>query len=90
MEVGEGRTRFFAFAGLFSSLVFALVIFCDTIGVLLVPACAKHCPTESIQFGPVEELRERAKKRVADLHSRSPRVNLRTQRIGADVRATHP
>jgi hypothetical protein len=41
MEVGEGRTRFFAFAGLFSSLVFALVIFCDTFSVLMVPACAK-------------------------------------------------
>jgi len=41
IEVGEGRTRFFAFAGLFSSLVFALVIFCDTFGVLMVPACAK-------------------------------------------------
>jgi hypothetical protein len=41
MEVGEGRTRFFAFAGIFTSLVFALVIFCDTFGVLMVPACAK-------------------------------------------------
>jgi hypothetical protein len=41
MEVGEGRTRFFAFAGMFTSLIFALVIFCDTVGVLLVPACAK-------------------------------------------------
>jgi hypothetical protein len=41
IEVGEGRTRFLAFAGMFTSLVFALVIFCDTIGVLLVPACAK-------------------------------------------------
>ena len=28
----------------------------------LVPACAKACPTASIQFGPVEELRERARK----------------------------
>ena len=28
----------------------------------LVPACAKACPTHSIQFGPIEELRERAKK----------------------------
>jgi formate dehydrogenase iron-sulfur subunit len=36
----------------------------------LVPACAKACPTESIQFGPIDELRERAEKRVADLHSR--------------------
>jgi formate dehydrogenase iron-sulfur subunit len=34
------------------------------------PACAKACPTASIQFGPVEELRERAKKRVEDLHTR--------------------
>jgi formate dehydrogenase iron-sulfur subunit len=34
----------------------------------LVPACAKACPTQSIQFGPVEELRERARKRVKELH----------------------
>jgi formate dehydrogenase iron-sulfur subunit len=34
------------------------------------PACAKACPTESIQFGDVEELRERANKRVAELHER--------------------
>jgi formate dehydrogenase iron-sulfur subunit len=34
----------------------------------LMPACAKACPTESIQFGPLDELRERAKKREADLH----------------------
>jgi formate dehydrogenase iron-sulfur subunit len=36
----------------------------------LVPACAKACPTASIQFGPIDELRERARKRVEDLHSR--------------------
>jgi formate dehydrogenase iron-sulfur subunit len=36
----------------------------------LVPACAKACPTESIQFGPLDELRERARKRVEDLHRR--------------------
>ena len=34
------------------------------------PACAKACPTASIQFGPIEELRERAKKRVEDLHTK--------------------
>jgi len=34
------------------------------------PACAKACPTASIQFGPVEELRERARQRVEDLHAR--------------------
>src|SRR5665647_2110677 len=32
------------------------------------PACAKACPTESIQFGPVEELRGRAAARVEQLH----------------------
>jgi formate dehydrogenase iron-sulfur subunit len=36
----------------------------------MVPACAKHCPTESIQFGPLSKLRERAKKRVEELHAR--------------------
>jgi formate dehydrogenase iron-sulfur subunit len=36
----------------------------------LVPACAKACPTASIQFGPIEELRERARKRVEELHGR--------------------
>jgi formate dehydrogenase iron-sulfur subunit len=33
------------------------------------PACAKACPTQSIQFGPVEELRQSAQKRLTDLHS---------------------
>jgi formate dehydrogenase iron-sulfur subunit len=36
----------------------------------LVPACAKACPTASIQFGPIEELRERARQRVEELHRR--------------------
>jgi formate dehydrogenase iron-sulfur subunit len=36
----------------------------------LVPACAKACPTASIQFGPVDELLERARKRVDELHQR--------------------
>lgn len=36
----------------------------------LVPACAKACPTESIQFGPLDELRARAAKRAADLQAR--------------------
>jgi formate dehydrogenase iron-sulfur subunit len=30
----------------------------------LVPACAKACPTESIQFGPLDELRARAAGRL--------------------------
>jgi formate dehydrogenase iron-sulfur subunit len=36
----------------------------------LVPACAKACPTESIQFGDVDELRARAKQRVETLQAR--------------------
>ena len=31
------------------------------------PACAKACPTESIQFGPLLELRKRAEQRVETL-----------------------
>jgi formate dehydrogenase iron-sulfur subunit len=34
----------------------------------LEPACAKACPTKSIQFGPLDELRERAAQRLDDLH----------------------
>jgi formate dehydrogenase iron-sulfur subunit len=36
----------------------------------LVPACAKACPTESIQFGDVDELHVRAKARVEQLQAR--------------------
>jgi formate dehydrogenase iron-sulfur subunit len=35
----------------------------------LIPACAKACPTASIQFGPLDELRDRARRRVERLHS---------------------
>jgi formate dehydrogenase iron-sulfur subunit len=41
----------------------------DRIGDGLEPACAKACPTKSIQFGDVEELRERAAKRVETLQA---------------------
>jgi formate dehydrogenase iron-sulfur subunit len=34
----------------------------------LEPACAKACPTKSIQFGPLDELLERAHGRLEDLH----------------------
>jgi formate dehydrogenase iron-sulfur subunit len=36
----------------------------------LIPACAKACPTESIQFGDLEELKQRGKNRVQDLQRR--------------------
>ena len=42
--------------------------FCyDRIGVGLEPACAKACPTDSIQFGRLDELRERAAGRLGVL-----------------------
>ena len=40
----------------------------DRLQVGMEPACAKACPTESIQFGPLDELRERAAQRVEKLH----------------------
>ncbi|HEY0736799.1 MAG TPA: 4Fe-4S dicluster domain-containing protein [Herpetosiphonaceae bacterium] len=33
----------------------------------LTPACAQACPTASIQFGPIEELRQRAQTRLTQL-----------------------
>ena len=45
-----------------------------------VPACAKACPTESIQFGDVDLLRERARKRVETLTARG----MNAQLYGAD------
>jgi formate dehydrogenase iron-sulfur subunit len=36
----------------------------------LEPACAKACPTDSIQFGPWEELVDIAERRVGELHER--------------------
>ena len=44
---------------------------CATTGLTdgLEPACAKACPTDSIQFGPLDELRERARGRVEQLHA---------------------
>jgi formate dehydrogenase iron-sulfur subunit len=36
----------------------------------LEPACAKSCPTDSIQFGPYDELVDVASRRVAELHRR--------------------
>jgi formate dehydrogenase iron-sulfur subunit len=40
----------------------------DRLGDGMEPACAKACPTDSIQFGPLDELRERARTRLDELH----------------------
>jgi len=47
----------------------------------LEPACAKACPTDSIQFGPIRELRERAQARMQQLHARG---EARAYLYGAD------
>lgn len=42
----------------------------DRLGAGMDPACAKACPTESIQFGALDELRRRADERIRQLHDR--------------------
>ncbi|HEV3225276.1 MAG TPA: 4Fe-4S dicluster domain-containing protein [Acidimicrobiales bacterium] len=41
----------------------------DRLSVGMTPACAQACPTESIQFGQLDELRDRATRRVEQLHT---------------------
>ena len=40
----------------------------DRLQAGLVPACAQACPTASIQFGPIADLKKRAAARVQQLH----------------------
>jgi formate dehydrogenase iron-sulfur subunit len=45
------------------------------------PACSKACPTDSIRFGPIRELKQQAEARVRQLHELGePRAHL----YGAD------
>ncbi|HEV8584120.1 MAG TPA: 4Fe-4S dicluster domain-containing protein [Methylomirabilota bacterium] len=37
------------------------------------PACSKACPTDSINFGPIRELKQQAQQRVDQLHARGER-----------------
>ena len=53
----------------------------DRMRVGLEPACAKACPTDSIQFGPIDELKTRAAGRVEQLHARG---ETRAHLYGAD------
>jgi formate dehydrogenase iron-sulfur subunit len=52
----------------------------DRLQVGLEPACAKACPTDSIQFGTIAELRPRAQKRADQLRSQGVAARL----YGAD------
>src|SRR5437763_10065236 len=52
----------------------------DRLKVGLEPACSKACPTDSIQFGPITELRQRAQKRVEQLRAQGTKADL----YGAD------
>ncbi|MGI8991784.1 MAG: 4Fe-4S dicluster domain-containing protein [Bryobacteraceae bacterium] len=40
----------------------------DRLGEEMTPACAKACPTESIHFGELDNLRAQARRRVETLH----------------------
>jgi formate dehydrogenase iron-sulfur subunit len=50
--------------------VFKCTLCYDRLKVGEEPACAKACPTDSIQFGELDDLRERADRRVAELHAK--------------------
>ena len=49
--------------------VFKCTMCYDRLGAGQEPACAQACPTRSIQFGVLDELREHAQARVDDLHA---------------------
>src|SRR5919198_4213008 len=58
--------------------------FCyDRLKVGLAPACAQACPTQSIRFGPVNQLRQQAQARVKQLHAQGVS---RARLYGADDR----
>ena len=53
----------------------------DRMKVDLEPACSKACPTDSIQYGSIEDLRNRATQRVQQLHQQG---ETRAYLYGAD------
>jgi formate dehydrogenase iron-sulfur subunit len=55
----------------------------------LQPACATACPTQSIQFGPLEDLRARAEQRLDELRARGIDDARLYDGGGGSVGATH-
>ncbi len=55
----------------------------------LEPACAKACPTESIMFGRLDELREKAKDRLEVLHERGMQDAQLYDPTHTSVKGTH-
>src|SRR5262249_49764774 len=55
----------------------------------LIPACAKACPTESIQFGELESLQQKAQERIAELHQRGMRDAELYDGSDGSVQGTH-
>lgn len=53
----------------------------------LVPACAKTCPTRSIQYGPLDELRRIARSRLKTLRGQGV---AKARLYGLDPTATYP
>jgi formate dehydrogenase iron-sulfur subunit len=64
--------------------------FCyDRQKVGLKPACAKACPTESIKFGEIEDLRREANARVEELHRRGMHDAVVYDPLDSSVEGTH-
>jgi len=55
----------------------------------LQPACAKACPTQSILFGELDELREHAERRLDELHARGMDDAVLWDGSGGSVGGTH-
>jgi formate dehydrogenase iron-sulfur subunit len=55
----------------------------------LMPACATACPTESIQFGDIEDLRARAARRIDELKSRGIDDAMLYDGRGTSIGGTH-
>ncbi len=53
------------------------------------PACAKACPTESIKFGEIEELREHARERMQRLRARGMYDAHLWDPVDTSVKGTH-